>query len=522
MGACGSGSPTPISSPPIATTTTTPKAAPPTPDAAPPDAAAPIAIPTPKLACDPGATATAAPDYEPTWFCARADGTRDGAFVTLYPDGAIAVTGAYKNGKLSGPWQRRFHDGTPAEVGQYSEGQKDGHWKQLAPSGAVLGEYDLATGTGTEKRWYDSGPLYSERALVGGVPHGPSKQYALDGTVWLSARYYKGKLDGARSAGSKNLLRIEEEFSGGTRVGKRSIWQFWTLIVEEQYDGAGRFHGPYVAWRDKKVARYQGEYEHGRKIGTWVWNDRANNKEREGAYVKGKRDGVWNEWYEKKLTFTGTYTAGRPDGTFIYYDRNNNELGRFDIADGTGTMLTYYGNRKVATKEHVVKGERDGRYQELSMKGKAVVDGYYGGGVRWGDWREYTADGVLLLDERYKRNRVDGAVKKFVDGKPSLVATYKDGKAEGEYLELRPDGKPAVKGQFVGDRKVGTWTYYDASGAVTLTSTYDPTGVLVGPYKQTFPDGSVLEGVMANGRRAGTWTRTDRSGTVTRTTYSTP
>ncbi len=483
------------------------------------DAGVPDVPPPPKLACDPGTTPTPADKLEPTWACVRDDGTRDGPFITLFPDQTIQISGAYKAGKLAGAWQRNYPGGAIAETGQYADGLATGHWKQLAPTGAVLGEYDLNAGTGLEKRWYDSGPLYSERPLQAGVLHGTAKIYAPDTTLLASARYFHGKLDGAHNAGTRNTFRIEETFSGGTRTGKRTIWQFWALVFEEQYDFHGRFDGPYVVWRDKKVARFKGDYEHGKKVGPWVWNDRANNKEREGSYVAGKRDGVWNEWFENKLTFTGTYVTGKPDGTFIYSDRNANELGRFDIKDGTGTMLTFYGNRKVATKEHVVKGAHDGVYQELTLRGKVEVEGHYSSDLKWGNWKEWTPDGVLLLDETYRRGRLEGAVKKLIDGKPSLQATYKDGKAEGPYTEMR-DGKPAVTGQFANDLRTGTWTYYDPAGSVTLVATYDK-NVVSGPWRQLV-GGVVIEGTMTNGRRTGTWTRTDKAGAVVTTTYKAP
>ncbi|MBA3539663.1 MAG: hypothetical protein H0T79_08525 [Deltaproteobacteria bacterium] len=473
----------------------------------------------PKLACDPGTSPLAAPAAEPTWFCAREGGTRHGAFITLFPDGTIEVTGAYKDGKLHGVWQRNHANGTIAEQGAYVDGHKEGRWKQSTTLGATLGEYDMTGGTGTERRWFDNGALYSEQPLVASVPHGTSKIFAPDGTVVVSSRFYKGKLDGPHTVGTKNTLRIEETFANGTRINKRTIWQFWLLLLEERYDRRGRFDGPYVMWRSKKTPRFKGDYEHGKKVGPWVWNDRADNKEREGTYVNGKRDGVWQEWYENKLTFTGTYVNGKPDGEFVYNDRNGNELGRFEMKDGTGTMLTFHSNRKPASKERLYKGARDGVYQELTFRGKVVVEGHHSNDVKWGSWKEWTPEGVPVLEENYRRGKLDGVVKKFVDGKVAMQATYKDGKVEGPYLESR-EGKPAVTGQFVNDLRTGTWTQYDPTGSVVLVSTYKD-GVLDGAWRQ-LSAGVVIEGTMAAGRRTGTWTRTDKAGVVRKLSYKTP
>jgi antitoxin component YwqK of YwqJK toxin-antitoxin module len=87
------------------------------------------------------------------------------------------------------------------------------------------------------------------------------------------------------------------------------------------------------------------------------------------------------------------------------------------------------------------------------------------------------------------------------------------------YTEHR-NGKPAVTGSYVADRKTGTWTHYAADGSVALVATYK-SGVLDGPWRQLV-DGSVLEGTMSGGRRTGTWTLTDKAGSVKQLVYTTP
>jgi antitoxin component YwqK of YwqJK toxin-antitoxin module len=487
-------------------------------DAAVPDAPEPTK-PTSRLVCEPGTAAMAAPAPEPTWFCARPDGTRHGRFVTLFPDDSIEIAGAYRNGLLDGAWERHFISGAIAEHGTYAAGQKTGHWQQTSPTGAVIGEYDLVAGTGVEKRWYDEGPLYSERGLKAGVPHGNAKIYGPDGAVLVAAHYVNGKLDGNHTFGTRQTMRFEETFVAGVRRGPRQIWQFGLLVADENYDKRGKLDGAYTLWRAPKVMRVQGELEKGRRKGGWVWFDRNNNKEREGAYAEGKKEGPWLEWWENKLTFSGNYTAGKPDGEFSYFDRNGNELGRFDIKDGTGTMLTFHANKKPSSRQHMSQGLQDGIYQELTPRGKVVVEGHYRADLKHGVWKEWTPEGAMTLEQTWKRGKLDGRVKKYVDGKVAMETTYKNGVVFGPYAEYR-NGKAVVTGQFIDDRKHGTWTEYGVEGQVVLTATYKA-GVLDGPWRQLV-DGEVVEGLMVAGRRSGTWTRTDRAGLVRKLTYSTP
>lgn len=512
--ACGSGSGSGSGTSKAAPVEPTPLAAAVSADA-PPDAPEP-----PKLVCDADTTPVPGPAPEPTWYCTRADGTRHGPFLALFPDGGIEVTGTYKDGALEGPWARH-HPVTRAviERGAYAAGQKQGTWTQLDAAGKVLGTYELVAGTGVEKRWYEDGPLYSETALKAGVLDGTSKIYARDGFVLESARYRNGKLDGPHAFGTKQSMRFEETFSGGVRRGERKIWHQGKLIADERYDRYGRLDGPYVSWRSPKIKRIEGEYAAGKRTGLWTWNDRDGKKEREGNYVRGKRDGDWLEWADDKLVWSGQYAAGKPDGTFVYFKKDGSELGRFEIKGGTGWMLTFHGNGKPWTKQKLWKGVEGGAYQELTRAGKLVVEGHYAGGVKHGAWKEWTHDGVLLLEQQWNRGKLDGVVRKYVDGKLSMETTYVAGKAEGAYTEYR-QGKPAVSGQFAADLRVGTWTHHAADGAVVRIATYKD-GVLEGPYRE-LADGVVLEGTMVAGRRSGTWTRTDRAGTVVRLTYRSP
>jgi antitoxin component YwqK of YwqJK toxin-antitoxin module len=516
--ACGSPTEKPLVATPVPATTTSIVGQAPLPIDA--GVTAPAAPQLPKLACADGATPARALYPELAWYCARADGVRHGPFFTLHPDHTIEIEGSYADGKLDGAWQRRYPNGAIAEVGAYTSGRRDGVWKQLGPGGDVLGEYTMKQGTGKQKRWLADGPLYSEVTLKSGVPHGPSKIFDRNGQLVVAANLYAGKLDGKHVVGSKNTLRIEETFARGVRRGPRLIWQFWSLVIDETYDRQGRLHGPFSIMRDRKTPRLRGEHEHGKRTGTWIWTDKNNKKEREGDFSDDRKRGLWSEWVDGKLTFQGTFDDGKPDGEFVYYDvKTGNELGRFTITGGTGTMLTFHTNKKVATKQQLKRGLMDGSYEELTPRGKTIVLGRYASDNKHGLWREQTEAGVPTLEQNWKRGKLDGAWKKFTDGKLSAEGTYKDGLAEGTYTEYR-DGKPALVGQFIADKRTGTWTAYDADGSVTLVATYVD-GVLDGPWRQRVA-GGVLDGQLSRGHRAGTWIQTDRAGQKQSVTYPTP
>ncbi len=476
----------------------------------------PVAAPPVLLACEPGTNATRATGPEPTRFCARSDGTRHGPFVALFPDGTPQIAGSYKDGKLDGPWQRSYPSGKIAEQGAYIVGEKDGQWRQFGPTGAVLGEYELARGTGIERRWYDDGPLYMERTLKSGEPNGPLRVFDHSGKAVIEASQFGTRYDGLRAVGTKNSVRLEERFAHGVRQGVRQLWAFGTLLVDERYDRRGRLDGPFSSWRDRKTPRVQGAYERGQRVGMWSWFDRSNNKEREGEYRADKKVGPWFEWLENKLISSSTYSNGRLDGEFVTFDKNGNELGRLAFKDGTGTMLTFHANQQPASKQQMLRGALHGSYQELSVNGKILIDGRYANHRKHGWWREYNEQGALLLEQHWQRGKLDGVVKKYDAGRLLSVANYKNGKASGEYVEYRND-KPSLAGQFANDRRTGTWTSYDSEGSVILVATYKD-GVLDGQWRQR-ANGEVVEGTMVAGRRSGEWKQIDRTGSVSTSTH---
>lgn len=493
---------------------------PPNPVVAQPTVDAPVdAPPAPKLVCASDTTALPGAAPELSWFCTRSDGTRDGPFLTLFPDGTIEIAGSYQDGLLDGAWQRHHHtSGAIIESGTYAAGQKHGTWRQSNSQGTTLGSYEMNAGTGVEKRWYDEGPLYSETALSNGVRNGGSKMYTKDGVLIEGARYVNGKIDGLAAFGTHRTMRFEETFKAGVRQGPRRIWHQTLLIADEKYNRFGKLEGTYTSWRSSKVKRVEGYYSNGRRTGHWVWNDKNDKKEREGDYVYGKRHGDWLEWDDEKLVWSGSYSYGKPNGTFSYFAKNGNELGSYGIWGGTGWTITFHGNGKSSSKQKLVRGVEEGPYLELSRSGKLAVEGNYSGGLKHGAWKAWT-DGVVQLEETWNKGKLDGNVKKYVAGKLATETTFVAGRAYGKYIEYRLD-KPAVTGEFLDDRKAGTWTHYNADGAVVRVATYKD-GALEGPYRE-LAGGVVVEGDMVAGRRSGTWSQTDKAGNVRKLTYRPP
>jgi antitoxin component YwqK of YwqJK toxin-antitoxin module len=487
-----------------------------TPDAAPPPA-------KPRLSCAEPLHAVATWEHQvgatvAAFYCTDASGIRNGDFIVLYPNGATAIVGAMSNDELHGHWQRLAPSGVVVEAGDYSHGHKDGDWQQWSRDGKLLGSYAMNLGTGTENMWNDDGWLWRQRAMTDGISNGVSSLLSPLGLEVLHETFKNGLLDGPRFAGDKMLLRMEEKWRDGARVGERKLYRRGLIWQQDGFDSKGRRHGGFSFWRDKKTKRDVGAYAHGHRVGPWKWFDSSGNVERLGAYLDGRRDGAWSEMYENKITWTGQYKNGRADGTFSYFDYRGNEIGSFDMKDGTGTMLTFTAAKKIDSKVDYKDGRREGLYQELTAQAKVLVEGHYRNGKRHGTWIEKTATGAVVLSCEFAKDKLVAEYRRYSSGNVQVKATYGTGKQagerNGEYLEYA-DNTVVIRGHYSDDQKDGVWQQFDRDGKLTVAATWSE-GELNGSW-QEFNNGKLsVTGLYAAGVRAGTWQWLDGNGTVLR------
>lgn len=494
-----------------------------TPDAPPPP-------PPPRLQCAAGATVAAQWEYAAganveSYYCTSSEGEHDGPFLTLHPSGATAITGEFHANVLHGPWHRYAPNGTEVEAGIYKDGNKDSTWQQWSATGTLLGSYVMNQGTGIERLWNDDGRVWRERTLLAGVADGPSSLFGSNGVALISEVFKHGLLEGPRSAGDKNVLRVEDKWHEGVRTGDRKMWRRGILWQQDGFDSKGRHHGKFRFWRDRKTFRDTGTYAHGHRASEWKWFDNSGNVERVGSYLDGRRDGLWREMTDNRTTWVGEYKAGKANGTFTYYDYRGNTIGSFEMKNGTGTMLNFFSNKKIDTKIDFVDGKMDGLYQELSLQGKVLVEGHYRSGKKHGAWVEKTAAGAWILASEYTHGKLSGEYRKYLQGKLAVKAHYGAGKQagqrQGEYLEYVGD-TVTLRGQFVAAEKDGIWSTFDEAGAPTTSATWDA-GRLEGAW-QSFASGKLaVSGNYHNGMRVGTWQWFDGNGTIVREAiYKTP
>lgn len=125
--------------------------------------------------------------------------------------------------------------------------------------------------TGTWRTWHENGNPQSERSLVNGVAHGPSKQWDIQGKLIATGDYRNG-----------------DEFAGSFRS-----WFHWD--GQHCYDinsyTSGQRHGPYSAWTVKGQQLVDGQFADDEPAGRWTWWDAKGTSIADGTYKDGR---PWN------------------------------------------------------------------------------------------------------------------------------------------------------------------------------------------------------------------------------------
>ncbi len=181
---------------------------------------------------------------------------------------------------------------------------------------------------------------------------------------------------------------VEEggEISNGKREG---TWigffdqDFVFPSYSVEYKG-GRKNGEY---RDTG-GREHGLYRDDKKQGHWIEIASSPDRDDEGEYVDGKRDGRWvtHDW-EDRVIFSTVYRAGRKNGPFTwsYADGTKREDGAYENDEKTGLWRSWNTKGVLLDSEEYERGKLHGwrRHWDFAS-GKLIYEQHYKRGVRDG------------------------------------------------------------------------------------------------------------------------------------------
>lgn len=205
---------------------------------------------------------------------------------------------------------------------------------------------------------------------------------------------------------------------------------------------------------------------------------------------------------KKVLLFMALGVAcGSPPQVRAVKDREGRLQAEVSVVNGRkdGPVRFFHADGSLQTEGQYARDARHGAWTTVGPMGDTLSIVNYRHGRKDGLQAYWAENGQLLRIERFSKGLPDGPLYRFfADGSPRQITWYKDGVAEGTYMEwykvdstsiaitagqfhhggrtgrwtwFYGNGKPQRQGRYVGGRQVGTWRHWDPKG--TLLDTKD-------------------------------------------------
>jgi len=185
----------------------------------------------------------------------KEDGSREGPWRDLYPDGKLKAVGDYKEGKQVGEWKFYYPDGKLEQTGKFTlSGKFQGSWKWYYENGQLMREeeYDNGLKEGMHTEYDENGKTVEEGEYVQDLEDGPWFTTIGD---YLERGTYR---DGLKNGKWISYYLVT------TNVKTDSILSFSGSFVEDNPDGK------HIYYWDNGKAKDEGIYLMGKKEGDWI------------------------------------------------------------------------------------------------------------------------------------------------------------------------------------------------------------------------------------------------------------
>lgn len=190
----------------------------------------------------------------------------------------------------------------------------------------------------------------------------------------------------------------------------------------------GLLTGDFIEYYENGEKLLEGKYSNNQKNGKWYMFNDKGAKWKQETYKDGVLEGEYVEWYAN---------TGR-----------TKEKGNFRKNKKTGKWSTYYTNGQK---------ESEGDYKDNQKTGK---------------WTVWYSSGRKKLETEYVNGEIAGSDTAYYEnGNIFYEGKYNNG--QGTVTSYFSTGELKFQGSYKLRKKEGLWKYYDRSGNLLATETYD-------------------------------------------------
>lgn len=197
-----------------------------------------------------------------------------------------------------------------------------------------------------------------------------------------------------------------------------------TIFAQDvnQFDDNAQRHGKWKKnFENTKVVRYEGQFDHGKEIGTFNFYKNIDNK--------------------AVLTATKIFNIDNAIAQVTFFASNGKKIseGKMRDRDYIGKWVIYHKNvDQVMTQEwYNDKGKLEGERIVYYLNGQIAEKAYYKDGLLDGESKWYAENGTIMK-----------------------LITYQANKFHGDYKTYNKNGEIATEGQYKDDLKCCVWKRY--------------------------------------------------------------
>ena len=184
--------------------------------------------------------------------------------------------------------------------------------------------------------------------------------------------------------------------------------------------------------------------------------------------INGYKQGNWvKKYFNGNIKYKGYFVNDKPVGEFIRYDQKGRIKANLNCYEtGDSVLLNFiYTNGETAAVGIYLEQKKHRQWKYYNDKGHlSTIENYYNG-VRHGVFITYFANDSVYEKKEYKNGNLHGIyLRNYSNGKINFLTYYKDSLRHGKFYVYNNEGFPLIHGNYVHDRKDGSWIYYDDKG----------------------------------------------------------
>lgn len=385
-------------------------------------------------------------------------------------DGKMIREENYTGGRKHGSWKEwKEFDGTLITELNYVNDELDGEQKYFFSDGRIKRKLNYLAGRmeGRQVEFFfkeGTDSIKIEHNYSGGILHGMQRQWQKDGKLLYNYNFVAGKPEGLQRKYDESGNMTEQMWKQGVYEEVLDSWTAAQPKMAKVYDFQlqGDSMNIELGRSLQKMVAY---YESGAINGITVMSDPPETQEFHlNGKVKGKgkgtldkREGVWEFWHENgQKMMEGAYLDGKKTGMFVTFnDKGGKVMEEMWSADGSKRdswkVYFYYSGGK--------------------KESEGALDA---NGHKTGPWKHWHANGTKKIEATWEKACAGGG------GRPFATS----------YTEWDESGKMLMKGN-EGDMRV--FEYYPGGGPMVVkTVLYTDRDPCVGSAIDVYKDGRMV------------------------------